>query len=530
MAVDRAPSRPTSVSRSGVRAPGPGGDVPVAELIGTLSLATDLANGFTQEKGLRTCLLAVNLARALDMSPADVSDTYYLALLRAVASTCMATEEAAAVDGDDIELRHAYEAVDSQDPVSMLRRAFMSGLRRQQPPLERAARLLRAEKCIADADVGMGMARRLRMSGNVVAGLGQTGARWDGKGMPHGLAGDEILLPVRIVQLAHVVEVHHRASGWHAAVEAARDGSGRRFDPQVVRTFADSAPALLDPLEVSSVWDAVIDSEPAPRRHIAAVDLDDVARAFADFADLKSTFSVGHSSGVAALAEQAGAVAGMDTARLTALRRSALMHDIGKVGITSGIWNKPGPLTASEWEQVRQHTYWTERILSTTDILKPLARAAGMHHERLDASGYHRGAPAVVQTSEMRLLAAADVYHACREPRPHRPALSSADAAVAVRAEVSAGRLDRDAVDAVLQASGEATHRVRSSWPAGLTDREVEVLRLLARGRSNSEVARELFVSLPTVKHHVLHIYAKAGVATRAGATLFAMENGLVHD
>lgn len=528
--MTNVPPRPASSSQARESQLAPVTDLPVAELIATLSLATDLANGFTPEQGLRTCLLAVNLANALALDPADVSDTYYLALLRAVASTCMATEEAAAAGGDDIALRNAYELVDAEGPVSPLRRLVASGLGRGEPALQHAARLLRADKCMADADVAMGMARRLHMSGAVVTGLGQADARWDGKGMPRSVSGDGVLLPVRIVQLAHVVEMHHRTSGWQAAVDVARGGAGHRFDPQLVQTFAGTATALLEPLEAASAWDVVMDAEPVPRRRIASAHLDDVARAFADFADLKSTFTVGHSSGVAELAERAGAIAGLDAARLDALRRSALMHDIGKVGIATGVWNKPGPLTASEWEQVRQHTYWTERILSATPILRPLARLAGMHHERLDGSGYHRGAPAVVQTSEMRLLAAADVYHACTEPRPHRPAMRSADAAAALRADVAAGRLDGEAVDAVLQASGEPARRVRAGWPAGLTDREVEVLRLLARGHSNNEMAKALFVSLPTVKHHVLHIYAKAGVATRAGATLFAMENGLVHD
>jgi HD-GYP domain-containing protein (c-di-GMP phosphodiesterase class II) len=205
------------------------------------------------------------------------------------------------------------------------------------------------------------------------------------------------------------------------------------------------------------------------------------------------------------------------------------MHDVGRVGVSTGIWNKPGALTASEWERVRQHTYTTDRILSSSPVLKPYARLASMHHERVDASGYHRGAPAVVQTTSIRLLAAADVYHACTEARPHRPAMSAAEAAREVRGEVERGRLDPEAVRWVLEAAGGRRERVRSAWPAGLTDREVEVLRLVAQGRSNSDVAKALFISMPTVKHHVLHIYAKIGVTSRAGAALFAMENDLLH-
>jgi len=514
---------------------GPDGDLGVAGLMATLSLATDLANGFPPEKALRTCLLAVNLGRATGLKSADLSDVYYLSLLRSLASTCFATEEAAAA-GDDIAFHQAYATIDARAPMPVVRRAVTRVLRRHdvsadqpEPALERAVQLLRADKCMADCDVAMRLAQRLRMSSRVVAGLGQANARWDGTGMPHGMSGEQILLPVRVMQLAHVVEIHHHAGGWQAAAELARRQRGHHFDPEVVDVFIHEAEALLGPLEAATVWETALEAEPAPRRRMASAQLDEVAHAFADFTDLKSTYTLEHSSGVAAVAEAAGRLAGLDDVDVRSLRLAALMHDIGRVSISTGIWNKPGALSPSEWERVRQHPYSTERILSSSPVLKPLARLAGMHHERIDGSGYHRGAPAVVQTTQSRLLAAADVYHACTEARPHRPGLSSGEAARELRAEVSAGRLDPEAVRCVLEAAGGRHERVRAPWPAGLTEREVEVLRLLTQGRSNSEVAKTLFVSLATVKHHVLHIYAKIGVTSRAGAALFAMEHDLIH-
>jgi HD-GYP domain-containing protein (c-di-GMP phosphodiesterase class II)/DNA-binding CsgD family transcriptional regulator len=516
---------------------GPATELGVAELMATLSLATDLANGFPQEKALRTCLLAVGLGRAMDLEPAALSDVYYLSMLRSVASTCFAPEEAAAAEGDDLALRRAFQALEDRTPVPLVRRAVArirprpgsGGVAPVEAALERTAQKLIADKCMADCDVAMRLARRLRMSAGVVDGLGLANARWDGAGMPGGVSGEELPLPVRIMQLAHVAEIHHQTAGWSAAIDASRRHRGHHFDPHVVDVFVDAGQELLAPLESVSVWEAALAAEPAPRRRLTSSYLDDVAQAFADFTDLKSTYTLGHSSGVSVLAERAARLAGLGDDEVRTLRLAALMHDIGQVSVSTGIWNKPGPLSPSEWERVRQHAYFTERILSSAPALKPFSRLAGMHHERLDGSGYHRGAPAVVQTVQSRLLTAADVYHACTEARPHRPAMSPPAAAGELRAEVAAGRLDPEAVRRVLEAAGGKVEPVRASWPAGLTDREVEVLRLVAQGRSNSEVAAALSVSLPTVKHHVLHIYAKVGVTSRAGAALFAMEHDFIH-
>jgi DNA-binding CsgD family transcriptional regulator len=201
---------------------------------------------------------------------------------------------------------------------------------------------------------------------------------------------------------------------------------------------------------------------------------------------------------------------------------------LGRVSVPNSIWDKPGPLTTAEWERVRLHTYYSERVLTSTPLLAELGRLAGLHHERLDGSGYHRGATASALPPVARLLAAADVYQALTEPRPHRPAFPPSAARTLLGDEARAGRLDSEAVDAVLVGAGLPRSGRRRSWPAGLTDREVEVLRLLARGRSAKAIASELYISLRTANHHVEHIYAKVGVASRAGAALFAMENDLL--
>ncbi len=174
------------------------------------------------------------------------------------------------------------------------------------------------------------------------------------------------------------------------------------------------------------------------------------------------------------------------------------------------------------------HPYYTERILVRPAALAQLGALASLHHERLDGSGYHRGLPASVLSPAARILAAADVYHAMTEPRPHRPARTPESAASELRCEARAGRLDSEAVNAVLAAAGHRVHTTRRELVAGLSEREVEVLRLLARGNSMKQVAGLLTISEKTVDNHIQHIYNKIGVSTRAGATLFAMEQNLL--
>jgi HD-GYP domain-containing protein (c-di-GMP phosphodiesterase class II) len=205
------------------------------------------------------------------------------------------------------------------------------------------------------------------------------------------------------------------------------------------------------------------------------------------------------------------------------------VHDLGRLGISNTIWDKRGKLTHSEMERVRLHPYLSERMLSFSPALAPLGAIAVQHHERLDGSGYPRGLTGDAISPAGRILAAADAYHAMTEMRPHRPARPPEDAATELRAEVTGGRLDGDASNAVLRTAGHRAKR-RHRWPAGLTGREVEVLRLVARGLSNKEIAAELVISRKTAGSHVEHIYTKIGVSNRAGAGLFAMKHGLMVD
>ena len=194
----------------------------------------------------------------------------------------------------------------------------------------------------------------------------------------------------------------------------------------------------------------------------------------------------------------------------------------------NGIWDKPAPLSAGEWERVRLHPYYTERVLERSGALAPLARLSGSHHERLDGSGYHRAATAAELPIGARVLAAADVFDAMTHDRPYRRALGSEEARAALGDMVRAGTLDSRAVDSVLEVAGAAPLRVRQTHPAGLSDREVEVIRLIAKGLTSREIAEALLITEKTAGHHVEHIYAKTGVTTRVGAALFAMRHDLV--
>jgi HD-GYP domain-containing protein (c-di-GMP phosphodiesterase class II) len=230
---------------------------------------------------------------------------------------------------------------------------------------------------------------------------------------------------------------------------------------------------------------------------------------------------------VAALAERAGQWLALPADDIVVLRRAGHLQDLGRAAVPTGVWDRPGPLTSADWERVRLHAYHSERLLARCAPLAALAPIAGMHHERLDGSGYHRQATAATIPVTARVLAAADTFVALTHDRPYRAAVDPEAAADMVQAEAVARRLDPDAVAAVLGAAGR-TPPPRRSHPDGLTDRQVEVLRLLASGMSNPDIARQLVVSRRTAEHHVQDIYARIGVSSRAAAALYAMEHGLL--
>jgi HD-GYP domain-containing protein (c-di-GMP phosphodiesterase class II) len=384
----------------------------------------------------------------------------------------------------------------------------------------------KARSLSSHCEVGAHLATRMGLPDDVVRGVAHGYERWDGKGLPAGLAGEAIPLAVRVAVVARDVDVAYARSDIDEVRRLLEHRRGRAYDPAVADAFAAGCEAWLDEIATVDPWDAVLDAEPAPVAEVEESHLDDVLAAFADFADLKSPWFVGHSRAVADLAAAAASTCGLAATDVTLARRAGLVHDLGIVGVPSGVWNRPAALTREGWERVRTHPHVGERILGRCRALAEIASVAGAHHERLDGSGYHRGARDASVVAQ--LVAAADIYCALVEDRPHRAAPGPDTAARLLGDETDAGRLGRVAVDSVLTAAGHLPSVPNVARPSGLTEREVDVLRLIARGRSNKQVAHQLGISAKTVGTHVEHIYAKAGVTTRAGATLFAMEHDLI--
>ncbi len=510
--------------------------VRLAELVATLSLGTDLGMAQPMEHVLRQSLIALRLAERLGLDEAERVVVYYVGLLAWVGCHVDAYEQAKWF-GDDTVFKGESRQVDMGRPLAA--GAFVIGhLGSRRPPIQRArtgiAFLGDGRRVVQDMVENHWvatneLAARLELGDEVRDSLYQTFERWDGKGAPAEARGAQIRVAARLVNLADVVEVFHRAGGIEAAIAVARERSGTQFDPDLVDLFCAEAPSLFAELDAATSWDAVIAAEPALALVLSDAQLDASLEAIADFVDIKSPWTIGHSRGVAALAAEAARGQGLPDEDVVLVRRAGLVHDLGRLGVSNAIWDKRGPLTAPELERVRLHPYLTERMLASSSGLAPLGAIAVQHHERLDGSGYPRGLRGGAMTPLGKVLATADAYHAMTEPRPHRAALVPAQAATELRAGVGSALFEADTVDAVLRAAGHAVKR-RRTLPAGLTSREVEVLRLLVRGLSYKEIAQELVISRKTAGAHVEHIYSKLGVSNRARASLFAMKHGLMAD
>jgi HD-GYP domain-containing protein (c-di-GMP phosphodiesterase class II) len=295
----------------------------------------------------------------------------------------------------------------------------------------------------------------------------------------------------------------------------------------VVSIFLDNADEVLGPTEPpTTAWEDVLDAEPQPQLMLHGPAIDRALRAMGAFSDLVSPYLSGHSPGVADLAATAAELHGFADDEVKAIRRAGFVHDIGRTAVSSRVWNKPGSLTADEREQARLHPYHTERLLSRSPFLAEIGSIATAHHERLDGSGYHRALDVTSLSPASRLLAAADAFQSKIEPRPYREALSPEKATSILADKAKQGGFDPAMVAAIAEAAGQKPPTIER--PGGLTERELEVLGLLARGHQTKQIARHLEISPKTVDRHIQNSYRKMGVSSRAAATLFAAENGLV--
>ncbi len=503
-----------------------------ADLLSSLAVAIDIGLGIPMNTMLRTTLIAVRLARAGGHSETDVAAAYYLGILRFVG--CSTTShETSLVIGDELALGDLLVA-DDHEAMPELTRVLSAG----RSAAEAQSILQDTFAAIAGGmfldnhrqhcEAGRLIAARLGLGPRVEEGLLHAYERWDGQSFQRLADGEAISLPMRVAQVALQASYDSQGFGTDDIARRLRARAGRQLDPRLAELLASDPGHFLADLEGADLHAMALAAEPGGPVWLSGEAIDTALSAIADFGDLKSPHMLGHSRRVARVAEAAATAASLPAADVAEVRRAALIHDIGRVGVQSRLLSKTGALSRSEHERIRLHSYLTGRVFSESPVLGPLGALGSAHHERLDGSGYHRGlaAPAIPATA--RLLAAANAWCALTEPRPHRQRLTDAEAARNLSGQIVAGLLDRHAVDAVLTATGQKGARTRRAASVALSDREVEVLRHLARQLTNPAIATALGISPKTVERHVTHIYDKTGVTTRAGATLWALENGLL--
>lgn len=483
------------------------------------------------EHMLRATLLGLRMAELLDIDQAGRDRIYYANQLAWIG--CHADSfELAALFGDDIAFRSDYYFIDAHGlpMLSLMLRHTGTELPRGQRAARRAQFAATANSAVralirSHCSSAGRLAERVGLDQGMPAILSHTFERWDGKGLPAGRSGVEIPLEMRIAQLADTAEVFLRTSGLEAAVGTVKERRGTQFDPRLADLFCAHAVELTAGLLDLDPWPAALSAAPdeAP---LSGAGIDSILSAMGDFADLKSPFTAGHSRAVAVLAADAAGERGLPSDEVAVLRRAGWTHDLGRMGVSNGIWDKRSALSAMDLERLQMYPYLSERILGRVPGMQRVAEVAGSHHERLDGSGYPRGLGGGRLDESQRILAAADSYQTSLEPRPHRPALPPRAAGQRLWFEARAGRLGEEAVNAVLVVAGHGQARRRSA-PSGLTGRELEVLRQLCHGMNNKDIAAALFIAPKTARNHVEHIYAKIGATNRVSATLYALDHGL---
>ena len=506
----------------------------MADALGTLSVVCDLGFGLPPQLSMRASLVATALARQVGADEDEVQASYYVPLLMHIGCISM-SHETAVLFGNEIAITRAVAMTNLGDPRDIVETLLprVDDVLRAEGRAESAEGLMAGNPDFghyydtASAEVGRQAALRMGLPEAVQGGLYQSSEAWNGEGAPRGLKGEDIALSARITRLAHDAAFFNQLGGPPLAVEAVRARAGTLHDPHVAREFIAHAPEILAAAGVEEPETRFLEEEPLPFLVGDHDRLENVTAAFGHAADLKMPYTQGHSRATAEVAAAAAELAGLSPEEIAEVRMASHLHDVGRVAISNAVWEKPGALSSADWEQVRLHTYHGERVVARSSRLSRLAPLVGMHHERNDGSGYHRGSRGSSIPMSARLVAAADAWAAMQQPRPYRTALDPDEAAALLQKEADEERLDPRAVRAVLTATGREPDR-RRELPRGLSRREVEVLRLVAQGYSNPEIAARLHISRRTAEHHVQHIYTKIGVSTRPGAAMFALEHELL--
>jgi HD-GYP domain-containing protein (c-di-GMP phosphodiesterase class II) len=466
-------------------------------------------------------------------------DAYWVALLRYIGCTGHA-HEVATLFGDEIAIRAQTLVHDAGNPAEVMRDVFAFATAwRPEEERDEIVRLLQetghewaVHNFASGCEVGDMLVQRLDLAPGVREALGFTFERWNGKGFPNHVGGEAIPLAMRVVHVSHDMEAIARLLSPDQALGAVRARRDSTYDPALADLFTEHGGEWLERLRTTEPWDAVLALEPEPHRMLAGEELDDALTVAADFIDLKSPYMGGHSRRCAELAADAARVLGSSEEEITALRRAALVHDFGITAVPNSIWDKPGTLTRTEFDRVELHPMLTEQMLRRSPAFDALNAVASAHHEKCDASGYHKRMRADSGDLRACVLAATEIYVGMTTERADRPAFSSDDAAAELRRLESEGVLEPRASRAVLVAAGHGEPRTslgkRPRNPGELSRREVEVLRLAALGLTTRQIAERLYISPKTADHHIQHIYAKIGVSTRAAAALWAAQHAFV--
>jgi putative nucleotidyltransferase with HDIG domain len=403
-------------------------DVRLSEVLAALSHALDITEGQPRGHAERTCLISMRIARALDLDDATRGALFHAALLKDAGCSSNAAKVAHLYGADDAEAKRDRKVTDHLRPAESLKHLYRSTAPGRGPLAKvkhlkllvehgsTGSRELTELRCERGAEV----ARHIGLSSVAEAAIRELDEHWDGKGYPYSLEGEGISLCGRILCLAQTAEVYWQGGGGAAAaVAVARERRGTWFDPRLVDAFAACEDdhafwATLEQPRVASL-------EPEDRLLLADDDgLDRIAHAFAGIVDAKTPYTARHSEGVAEIAAALGAALGFDALQQRRLTRAGLLHDIGKLGVSNRILDKPGKLDAGEWAAMRRHPMWTLEILERIPAFADLADVAANHHEKLDGSGYARGLAAADLTLEARILVVADIAEALTADRPYR--------------------------------------------------------------------------------------------------------------
>jgi HD-GYP domain-containing protein (c-di-GMP phosphodiesterase class II) len=487
--------------------------------------------GFPLEHGLEATMMTMRLADLLEVDSDTATHTFYASLLMYAGCT---------TDADLSSRIFAGGLTINMAPVEFgsPREALAAALKAVTPPdlafsrrlYERTRRMpaagrYRKPHYAALCEVAEMLAERLGLPAAISGLFSRLTERWDGASVLARAEGKGIPLPVRIIHVARDAAYQRLIHHPDQVVEVIRSRAGKAFDPAIAHQFAEASDEVMSAAD-QPAWESVLAAEPRPWLELSGAAIDRALGAMGNFSDLASPYLSGHAAGVAELAVRTARACGFTTGEVVHVRRAALVHDLGRVAVHPGIWQKEGALSVDEWEQVRLHAYHTERVLDRSPFLAQIGTAASCHHERSDGSGYHRRLKASSLSPASRLVAAVDAFHAMTEPRAHRPRRPAEEAATILSNEAADGLHDAEMVAAILKASGLPPRPVPR--PSRLTEREAEVIGLVARGFQTKQVARALSISAKTADHHIQSAYRKIGVSTRAAATLFAMEHGLV--